>query len=336
MTAERDLLQQLQRALQDTQVDIEAMVAAARDEAHREVAETLRRLIVHDLLQRAIAALGGTSSEAPVAPTAAPSAVPRQAPEVLEGDVASTYLYGIARAGTGLPADLPQLPGGSRVRTVERDGLCAIVCDLDQQVLDVLGAPGPDGLDVLVVAAQAHDSTLATIAGKTTVLPLRLGTVVPDDTTVHDLLDRHAETLLAELERVEGCAEWAVTVHLMEPPPATEADDASASGREYLAQRQAALQARQRRRGARTELADAIHARLTDAARDADVVLSKPLEDIAPPLLHGVYLVQGEDGDAFAGAVEAVRAAHPEARIDVTGPWPPYHFTAVQLGEAAT
>jgi hypothetical protein len=314
---------------------VESLVAAPPEQAHREVAETLRRLIVHDLLQRAVAALGGASPMSPVAGEGLQSAVPREEAAVMDrGEVASTYLFGISRAGGALPADLPQLPGGGPVRAVDRRGLCAIVCELDQQVLDALASPGPDGLDVLVAAAQAHDSTLAAIARQTTVLPLRLGTVVPDGTAVQDLLDRHADTLTAELDRVEGCTEWAVTVHLMEPPLPTESAGPAASGRDYLAQRQAALQARQQRRGVRTELADAIHVPLADAARDADVVLSKPLEDIAPPLLHGVYLLDVEHLDAFMAAVEAVRAAHPDARIDVTGPWPPYHFTSVQLGDA--
>jgi hypothetical protein len=328
MSAERDLLQQLQRALERADVDVDELVAAAREEAHREVAETLRRLMVHDLLQRVIATLGGTST-----PAATPA--PDQQAAVLDlPEDTSTYLYGIGRAGDALPEGLPQLPGGSPVRVVDRHGLRAIVCDLDQRVLAALQSPGPEGLDALVAAAQAHDTTLAAVAGVTTVLPLRLGTVVPDDATVHELLERHAQALTAELDRVEGCAEWAVTVHLTEGAVPAQDDLAASSGRDYLARRQAALRAQQQRRGARSEIANAIHERLGAAAREADVVASKPLEDIAPPLLHGVYLVGPEQRVGFDAAVESVRAANPEARIDVTGPWPPYHFTAVQLGDA--
>jgi hypothetical protein len=331
MSAERDLLQQLQRALERAEVDVDALVAAAREEAHREVAETLRRLMVHDLLQRAIATLGGTSAPA------APPVPPEQEATVMDPvEATATYLYGIARAGDALPEALPQLPGGSPVRAVDRHGLRAIVCDLDQRVLAALQSPGPDGLDALVAAAQAHDTTLAAVAGVTTVLPLRLGTVVPDDATVLELLERHAEALTAELDRVEGCAEWAVTVHLTEAPAPSQDDAAPSSGRDYLARRQSALRAQEHRRGARSEIANAIHERLSAAAREADVVASKPLEDIAPPLLHGVYLVGSDHRGGFDAAVESVRAATPEARIDVTGPWPPYHFTAVQLGDATT
>lgn len=337
VSAERELLRLLRAALAEAEIDMDALVGESWDEARREVQDTLRRLMVRDLLERSLRAIGR--------PGAAPDAVPARAEDDAQRSDAGpaadvdpaaatlTYLYGITRAGGPLPDGLPQLPGAGPVQAVDLGGLRAVVCRLDQRTLDALQAPGPDGLDTLAAAAQGHDATLAMIAREGTVLPLRLGTVVSDESAVHALLERHADALGAELDRVDGYAEWAVTVHLRDPVSADEsAETAGTSGRDYLDRRQAARRSRQRRRDVLGRLAEEIHNRLAACAEEADVVASEPLNDVAPPLLHGVYLLNREQRERFAAVVDELRAAHSDARVDVSGPWPPYHFTTVRIG----
>ena len=45
-----------------------------------------------------------------------------------------------------------------------------------------------------------------------------------------------------------------------------------------------------------------------------------------PMLLNASYLLDAGDGASFTSAVAAEAAAHPELRIELTGPWPPYSF----------
>jgi hypothetical protein len=47
----------------------------------------------------------------------------------------------------------------------------------------------------------------------------------------------------------------------------------------------------------------------------------------APMLLNAAYLLYRSDGSSFAAAVESAANAHPELRLELTGPWPPYSFS---------
>jgi hypothetical protein len=351
VTGESELLRRLQSALAQADVEAGDLVEQAWEEAREEVRAALRRLMVHDLLERALrsvqapgsAASAGSSSRPAEGATATEGRRdPERAPDAetpLIGEGTATYLFGITTGDAGVPpGELPRLPGGGPLRVVEAAGLQALVCDIDPSALSGLQDPSSDDLTLLAETASAHDTILAAAARSATVLPLRLGTAVPDDTGARNLLAEHADALQAELARVRGHAEWAVTVRLLADPAAaeeptpdgpTEAD----SGTDYLTRRRTQLRAREGRRDARTHLARAAHDRLTAAAAAADVVTTRPLEGAQPPLLHGVYLVADDGLSQFTEEVEALRTGQPDALIELSGPWPPYHFTTVRVGD---
>lgn len=354
MSSEQDLLRALQAVLSSADVDVTELVEGAWGEAQDEVRSTLRRLMSRDLLRRSLATLEGTAPTTPPAvdhvhpapaatprwhappatapATPAPTTGPRPPAPPTEGaQERLTYLFGVVGPDATLPrGDLPQLPGGGPLRLLDVGTVQALVCDVDPATFEVLRRPGPDGLDVLAAAAQAHDVVLARLVDAP-VLPLALGTVLPDDGTVVELLERHADRLSGELTRVTGVSEWAVTVRtLADEPPAPEPDP-PASGRDYLEARRAALGRRERRWADQEQLVGALHGPLAACAVDATEVASRPLEATAPPLLHAVYLVADDARDRFRSTVDYLRGEHPEAVIEVTGPWPPYHFTAIDL-----
>lgn len=259
------------------------------------------------------------------------SADPTQA---ASGPETLTYLFGVTRSDAQPPQPgLPGLPGGGPPRVVDAAPLRAIVCDLDRDTLTALGDPNPDGIATLAAAARAHDDVLAALARHAAVVPLRLGTVAPDDAAVRSLLARHATALTGELERFGGRSEWAVKVHLAASADGDPAEHrAAASGREYLRQRQTALRDREERRAARGQLAERLQARLAAAAEDADVVERRPVGDEPAAILHGVYLLDTDRQAApFQALVDRLRGEHPEAVLELTGPFPPYHFTSVRL-----
>lgn len=365
MTPEQQLLERIRRALAEAGVDTDGMVAQAYEEARAEVADVLRRLMVQDLLGRALHSLGGQppTDERPPRGHAPPQdAAPQDAPEedaltedALEeapredrppaatastGHVAAatdgtmTYVFGITRADAAPDtAGLSPLPGGGAPRVLAADGVQAVVCDVDPTTFEALCTPGPDGLDILTAAALAHDAALAAIASQTTVLPLQLGTAVPDDAAVRDLLRDHGARLRAELDRLAGHAEWSVTVQVLDDGD-RDGDDAArtaSSGSDYLQRRGASLNRRASRFEQRERLARHLHERLAAVAAASDTVSSRPVDDVAPPLLHGVYLLTGDAVADLEDVVASLREEHPEAVIEIGGPWPPYHFSAVEL-----
>jgi hypothetical protein len=336
VSAERELLERLQQALASADVQVDDLVETAWAEARTEVQATLRRLFTHDLLGRVLASLEGTAPTSPPRPGPGPAPAPAQDPLTpAASERVATYLFGVVAAGSRLPErDGRPVPGGGPLRSVEVGRVEAVVCDVDPITFDGLAEAGPDGLEVLAATAYAHDGLLAELAASTTVLPLRLGTVLADDEAVRTLLADSEPTLVAELERLAGRAEWAVTVRLLEAPeevPPTS-DVGTPSGQDYLRQRQRERQARDERWRLRQELAESVHRQLAAAASDATTVGSRPIEDATPPLLHGVYLLDADQVPGFEAAVDGLRAAHPAAVLEVSGPWPPYHFSRVELG----
>ncbi|QBI18690.1 GvpL/GvpF family gas vesicle protein [Egibacter rhizosphaerae] len=365
MANERDLLRELQSVLAEADVDVTSLVEGAWEDAREEVRATLTRLMAHDLLRRSLGTLqggsashgaaadvaqggasdaveGGASGVAHDGPAAAPApegttdtAVHADAPEDPPAELA-TYLFGVVGGEVTLPeAELPQLPGGGPVRLLPAARCQALVCDVDPSSFEALREATPDGLELLAAAAYVHDEVLATFA-QGPVLPLGLGTVLPDDQAVEGLLVRHADRLETELDRIRGRSEWAVTVHEPAPEAAPPAEGpAATSGHDYLEQRRAALQARESRWEQEERVAASFHGPLAACARDAVEVGARPLEQDDPPLLHGVYLLDDDARDRFDSTVEYLRAEHPDVEVEVTGPWPPYHFTSLDLSDDA-
>jgi len=111
----------------------------------------------------------------------------------------ATYLYGIAR---GLQTELPPLPAVGEeetgVREIRDESCLAIVSD------------APDSfVEATAVDLQRHSDVLQELLGHTTALvPLRFGTVYPDDDAVRrDLLEARGDELRALLQTVENRVE---------------------------------------------------------------------------------------------------------------------------------
>ncbi|WP_248961560.1 GvpL/GvpF family gas vesicle protein [Sphaerisporangium perillae] len=113
-------------------------------------------------------------------------------------------------------------------------------------------------------------------------------------------------------------------------PPSTK------PGTEYLRRRKASLRSRDQAWREAAERAERIHAALADVAvastrhRPQDPQLSGREEWM---LLNGAYLVDEERREEFAATLEALRG--PGVQLELTGPWAPYSFTALEAAGAA-
>ena len=91
----------------------------------------------------------------------------------------ATYVYGVLRAGEAPTIDAAAVGGRSPVRTLSDGELAAIVSDVDAGFVEA----GRDDL-------ERHMAVLAQAAVSATVVPLRFGTVMPDDAAVVEELLR--------------------------------------------------------------------------------------------------------------------------------------------------
>ena len=103
----------------------------------------------------------------------------------------------------------------------------------------------------------------------------------------------------------------------------------------YLKKRKAQMTARQDAQRDAAASARAVHAGL--ARHAAQARLHPPQApalsgERTPMLLNAAYLLSQSEGTGFAEAVAAAAAAHPELRVELTGPWPPYSFAGEDAG----
>jgi len=245
------------------------------------------------------------------------------------------YLYAIARGIGG--EDLAGIRGLRDVplRLIEHHGLTAVVSEVD---LEEFGEAGLrrnlEDLGWLEEVARTHNEVVHAVATKAPTAPLRLATIYRDDDGVRARLEQWHDALQQTLSRVEGCMEWSVkafTAARTEPSPAPESTGGGA-GTAYLMRRKAETAQREVAAEEAAALADEIHAVISQ-----QVVASRRLPPQDRRLAHyegtmtlnGAYLVDDTAVDDFRSAVQQLSAQHPDSRLDLQGPWPPYSFTTL-------
>ena len=278
------------------------------------------------------------------------------------------WVYAVTDRG---PApDLSRLTGvaGTKVRQARAAGMIALISDVD---LAEFGADALrrnlEDLQWLERTARAHHEVIDAASRVLPLLPMRLATVYHGETTLAEDLEARREDFLDALERVGGRVEWGVKAYAQPQPgrgaPGGGGDAGAAgttgegapaegapgertpaesgapggggAGMAYLKKRRAQMTASQDARRDAVASARAVHAGL--ARHAAQARLHPPQApalsgERTPMLLNAAYLLSQSEGTGFAEAVAAAAAAHPELRVELTGPWPPYSFAGEDAG----
>jgi hypothetical protein len=144
------------------------------------------------------------------------------------------------------------------------------------------------------------------------------------------MLEREHKPLVEALGRLRGKSEWGVKAYAPAAgPQAATAAKAPASGAEYLARKSAARSAADTSRQALDAAVETVYERL--AERTAGAVLS-PAQDRrltgrdGEMVLNAAYLVVDADIPAFHSLVAELEGSY-GVELEVTGPWPAYHFS---------
>lgn len=252
------------------------------------------------------------------------------------------YVYGIVDALTN-PVVPIRAPDGAALQRIAVGALAAIHCRIDPRVLDDLEADIAEG-SRLAALVRHHDEVVCALAAAGSVLPVRLGTLVPDRAALSKLLDARNVSITEALDRVRDCGEWDLRLNMgsvaaMEP--ADEAPDPAAVragvGTTYLQRRRNERRRQMYRRetvGAKVAALDDELSRLARAATGAGV-------RYAGSSARRAYLIEHSARDAVA-TVAARGIAELESigcEAALRGPLPPYSFADVRLeacGDART
>ena len=191
--------------------------------------------------------------------------------------------------------------GETKVRTATSCGLTVLVSDVSLADFgEAALRENLENLDWLDEVAQEHHYVIDAAARLFPLLPVRLATVYSGDDALRAALAERGAQLLDALRRVGGRVEWGVKAYA-----APESTAAAVSA------------------------AQAVHAELTvkanatrlHPARSAQLSRARQ-----PMLLNAAYLLDAAGGVSFTAAVAGQATAHPELRIELSGPWPPYSF----------
>ncbi|MEV0152706.1 GvpL/GvpF family gas vesicle protein [Micromonospora sp. NPDC050686] len=246
------------------------------------------------------------------------------------------WLHGVVREVD--PAALAGLVGmdGRDVRAVRSAGLVAVVSDapLAEYGEEPLRRKLED-LTWLEGAARAHHGVVEALSRTGAVVPARLATVHRDtDRVAAVLADRQAELAVA-LDRLTGRTEWGVKGYVVPGATAPEEEQSATggggAGAAYLRRRRAQLTAREQGQRVAAETAATVHDALAQYAVAARRHAAQDRRLSGAPtamVLNGAYLVDVSTLDGFTELVRMLAGRHPQVRLELTGPWPPYSFVA--------
>lgn len=248
------------------------------------------------------------------------------------------YMYAVARGISR--GDLTAVTGlrDAPLRLIEHRNLTAVVSDVD---LDEFGEAGLrqhlEDLGWLEEVARTHHAVVNEVATRAPTAPLRLATICLGDDNVRARLDEWHDALERTLSRIKGRMEWSVKAFAPQveaeatpPPPGAPGTGAGAA---YLMRRKAEAERREKDADRAAALADELHAALSRhavASRRLAPQDRKLTGHHGTMTLNGAYLVDDADLSEFLAAAQELNDLHPEARIELQGPWPPYSFATLE------
>ncbi|MGY0490803.1 GvpL/GvpF family gas vesicle protein [Streptomyces sp. WG-D5] len=234
-----------------------------------------------------------------------------------------TYIYGIASSEhPALPAGMGGIGDPAReVRLVTAGPLAAIVSDSPENLR-------PKRRDLL-----AHQSVLAEAGAAGPVLPMRFGSLAPDDESVAAVLAERADHYQERLDELDGKVEYNVKAQHDEDAVLHQVmvDDA-----ELRTLTEANRQAGGGTYEERLRLGELVVSAVQDRERTDAVALRQMLEPVAAAVSSGPestgwlanlsFLVDKKEAEHFLAAVDEIRGGHPHLLLTVNGPLPPYSF----------
>ena len=233
----------------------------------------------------------------------------------------SYLLYCIFRGPAQPSPGMPPGVGGKPVFVLSQNGLSAGLSELAESDLV------PDISQIL-----AYEAVIEHFHHALTVIPVRYGCQLEDESTALRLLERHRDEYAALLAELEGLTEMGIHVLLDRSEPETESDAGPVSPQPFArsCESGAAYLAAKRQRYLGLDQA-ALHERLLVDELWGSLAGLYVRRKVAFPdsdrsrLLALYFLVPRASVESFR---RAARYLHPKESIKVllSGPWPPYNF----------
>ena len=253
------------------------------------------------------------------------------------------YFYGITRSGA-----LPQASGDDELQLLEFSGLAAVVrpvllADFSSAVLQERLRTAAALEDMV----RSHNEVVEAVHAQKPILPAKFGMVYASADDVVSALQPEHDALLDQLNRLDGCDEWAVHIYA----------DRDAIRRHIAAIDPEIQQLREERAAARPgraffldrqlehELERATDRELVTAAQAAfewiaGCAVAGQMNPPAPvtnsavtEILRASFLVPRDSAEQFEKRVRSSADADAGLHCEYSGPWPPYSFATREEAE---
>ncbi|MEU9589165.1 GvpL/GvpF family gas vesicle protein [Streptomyces sp. NPDC048193] len=244
----------------------------------------------------------------------------------------STYVYGItAGSHPSLPDGLTGVGEPPReVRILKEGELAAVVSDAPEDLR-------PKRRELL-----AHQNVLSEAGAEGCVLPMRFGSVAPDDSAVTAVLAERAEHYQERLRALDDRVEYNIKANHVEE---AVLHHVMADNPEIRALAEANRQSSGGSYEDKIRLGEMVAAAVKDKESVDGAAVERALEPAADAVSVGPestgwlanvsFLVKRETAEEFLAAVERVRREMPHLEVRVNGPLPPYSFVEPGPAEPA-
>jgi hypothetical protein len=244
----------------------------------------------------------------------------------------ATYVYCLVQSARrpslrGVPDSIPGA-GEPRLLAIDRD-VWAVVADapLERFAGDALEQELQD-VEAISRHALAHASVIEFFFRQATVIPLKLFTLFSSDDKAREHVRGRLKPLTRMFASLRGLEEWGVRIHAGEAE--AESTRTLDSGRDYLTAKKRLQEQMLAPSRAAVRAANGALAALAKLAAKSRKELFPPPGRGRPYVTGASFLVMVTRREAWkkhaaklAGALNA--QGH---RLEMSGPWPPYHFVS--------
>lgn len=174
------------------------------------------------------------------------------------------------------------------------------------------------------VAARDHARVIASCFEQSTVLPFRFGTTFGDDDALRRSVRSNQRHFMANVERLRGKAEMHLKVLVDDICPEAKGAPhlARGAGQQYLSQlRESASRQRERQSRARA-LSIQMHRMFLPIAEE----ITCKRTDSGKMLLDIAHLVDKKTVERYQNKYSSATLQMKDCAMQLSGPWPPYHF----------
>ena len=258
------------------------------------------------------------------------------------------YVYCIAEsaAAAQLPADsLPAaIEDDAKLEWVAVNHLAALVSQVRKETYSEESlAEHLKDATWTAIRAMRHETVVEYVAKRTSVIPLRFGTIYLERNGIEQMLTEKSRELEEIIEHLRGREEWGVNVYsdravllssiTSVSPVLRELVERAAQappGQSYLMQKKIEALRVDEARSAVSRIIDQIEAKLREQADDARRLRILKVETTEHGELKAkfAFLVKRSEFEEFRDAAERLAQEHQAIgiRLELTGPWPVYNF----------